>query len=309
MTADRPDPRFRGFDAVEPPEQWDDIVARSQRIDVALVPDAPARLRPTRVLALAASLILVVGLAVVLLADRGQQPGAKVSSLAGEPSSVPASTLDPDDPAGSTTLGVATDDGSGTTTVPGAGDGDGGSGSSGGSTGSGGGTGSGSGPITTPDGEVVATVAGGGSSGSSGDAPTTTAPGSGPTSTVATTVPPLTITAAGSPFGRSWNLGSMTDTGGNRPLDTDRSIVLDATTDGKVSLTVCNTLSGTADLVGGKLVVTLGPTTQLGCGSPLDEHEAWLARLLASSPTVNVTGNVLVLSNGTQRAEFDAIGG
>ena len=68
MTADRPDPRFRGFDAVEPPEQWDDIVARSQRIDVALVPDAPARLRPTRVLALAASLILVVGLAVVVVA-------------------------------------------------------------------------------------------------------------------------------------------------------------------------------------------------------------------------------------------------
>ncbi len=301
------------LDGVDPPEQWDDILFRAARPDVALLPDVPARRSPRPFLAAAAAVVMV-GLvaALVLGGSAGRDP--KVGTLAGEPvDGGPAVTREADglpvDPegleTGNTTTTVAgtqpdQNDGQGQPSVilpPGTQGGNDQTGTTAGMGGSATTLGSPANdpvltPQTTPDGD----------SGDNGPVTTTTA-----AQQPSTTVPPLSIKPAGMPWGRSWVLGSMTDAAGDRSLGTDRAIVLDATTEGRISVTVCNKIGGTGSVVDGKLVLTMGPSTEMSCGQPLDGHEAWLAQLLSSSPTVNATGNILVLSNGTKRAEFDAL--
>lgn len=314
MKPAQPDHR-NALDGLEPPDQWDDILFRAARPDVALLPDVPAR-RSVRPLLTAAAAVVMVGLvaALVLGAGRGSDP--KVGTLAGEPSSAgtvvgPDGKPDPADPAEPD--GLAT--GASSTTVEGGRPGEvpsdvqepGASTTPGNGTGSGGGSSpSGMGdnptPGSVPSADPVVPVGPEGGGSAPGQATTTTLAPS-PT----TTPSPLSVKPAGMPWGRSWVLGSMTDTSGNRALATDRAIVLDATTEGTISISVCNRIGGTGNVVDGRLVLQMAASTEMACGQPLDGHETWLAQLLASSPTVNVTGDILVLSNGTQRAEFDVL--
>ena len=81
-------------------------------------------------------------------------------------------------------------------------------------------------------------------------------------------------------------------------------MVLDASTEGQVSILVCNRLGGSATLSGDHLSVLLDPTTTMACGEPIDGNEAFLSALLQGNPTISVTDGHLTLTSGSRKADF-----
>lgn len=306
----RPDERdpFRALDAVEPPDQWDDILRRAEGEPEIELPGTAVGGRPGLRRALVAAVVAaILGIAgvVAVSAGSGGGPPQAVNADQGGPT-----TTGPQDP--TTPDSVVTGPAGGGVTTPQGGSGGESSGGSGGGRGTGrGGSSGGSG---NPDGSGGS--AGGGSGSGSGASTTTstTRPGAGgststtePTTTLpepTTTAPATTTTepgAGGEPpaalWGRAWTVTALRGSGGARPLGSDRALVLNAS-DGRVSILVCNLLAGPASLDGDRLSVSLGAHTATTCGEPRDGNEAVIEALLSSSPTVSISGGRLTLTAG-----------
>jgi heat shock protein HslJ len=75
--------------------------------------------------------------------------------------------------------------------------------------------------------------------------------------------------------------------------------------DGNVGVSAgCNSMSGTYDLVGGKLVVGQMMSTEIGCPSDLADQDKWLSDFLATKPTVELDGNDLMLTSADTEITF-----
>ncbi|QXC60113.1 META domain-containing protein [Aquihabitans sp. G128] len=98
------------------------------------------------------------------------------------------------------------------------------------------------------------------------------------------------------------------------PIGADRRPVLDTSVEGTVSFTGCNGGFGTGRLEGANLVLDGSmASTDMACtdaaGTALMAFDAWMAELLASSPTVGVSGDVLTIRSRFGAATFDDLGG
>ncbi len=60
----------------------------------------------------------------------------------------------------------------------------------------------------------------------------------------------------------------------------------------------CNSMSGTARLERGVLVVGALAGTEMGCAADLMDQDAWLSTLLTDRPTLTVAGDVVTLTRG-----------
>ena len=300
---------MRALDEVQPPDQWDDIVARSATADVELAPTGATHHLYRRLL-VAAVVLAVLGLTgVVALSVRSGDAkdseavtatdgGSPRTSIPTDGATGPVITLPDGSPAPTTTIGSKGGDGSpsGGGTGSGSGSGTGTGNGTGGGTGTGG-NGNHSGSTTTPHRVTTTTTAVPGVS--STTAPTTTAP-------VTTTTTPNTSPPSGGSegfWGHKWTVTALADGGTSRSLGS-RAMVLDATSEGRVSILVCNRLGGSATLEGDQLSVQLDPTTTMGCGEPIDGNEALVAALLQGNPTVSVSDNHLTLTSGNRKAEL-----
>jgi len=66
----------------------------------------------------------------------------------------------------------------------------------------------------------------------------------------------------------------------------------------------CNGISASYELAGGKLVTGEMATTEMGCAAGLADQDQWLASVLASQPTVELSGADLVLTSDTTALTF-----
>ena len=60
----------------------------------------------------------------------------------------------------------------------------------------------------------------------------------------------------------------------------------------------CNALGGAVRIDGGRLIVDSLATTDMGCGQPLMDQDAWLAGFLTARPTLVLAGNDLTVAGG-----------
>ena len=296
---------LRALDDVQPPDQWDDIVARSTTVEVDLAPTGTAHPLYRRLL-VAAVALAVIGLGGVVALSARSGNAKDSQAITADQSGDPDHTSTPTDGVSGTV--VTTPDGSVvTTTAPGAAGGDGngvstgpgsgnGTGTGSGNTGGNGGSGHNPGSTTTPH-RVTTTTA---DPAVTTTAPTTTAP---PTSTTITNAPPSG--GVDGFWGHKWTVTSLVEGGSGLALGS-RPVVLDASTEGHISMAVCNRLSGPTTIDGVQLDVSLDPITALTCGDPIDANEAFLTALLQGSPTVSVSGNHLTLTSGNRKAEFSS---
>lgn len=124
-------------------------------------------------------------------------------------------------------------------------------------------------------------------------------PGTSPTPdpTASPTLPP-TDPPAGLD-GRQFLSVSVTQDGEPRPLVPGTQIRL-SFSDGNVSAQAgCNIFGGSYSLDGDVLVVTGGGMTELGCDPPRHAQDDWLFGFLGSRPTLQLSGNDLVLTSGS----------
>jgi heat shock protein HslJ len=61
----------------------------------------------------------------------------------------------------------------------------------------------------------------------------------------------------------------------------------------------CNTMSGQANLRGGRLEVSGLGMTEMGCDAPRHEQDRWLATFLGTAPSWRLSGDTLVVSAGS----------
>ncbi len=99
-------------------------------------------------------------------------------------------------------------------------------------------------------------------------------------------------------WGRTFLATALAEHGQTRPLVPGSELRL-AFEDGNLhAYAGCNHLSGGARFDGDRLTVAPAASTQMFCGPPLQEQEAWLTRFLAAGPTCRLDGDELVLSTG-----------
>jgi heat shock protein HslJ len=105
--------------------------------------------------------------------------------------------------------------------------------------------------------------------------------------------------ATGALNGRTFLSTAVTDDGAPRRLVPGTRVRLTFTGDGVTAQAGCNTMSGSARLDGGRLVVPDSlAMTEMGCPPGLAEQDQWLAALLAAGPRVSLDGDRLVLTHG-----------
>jgi hypothetical protein len=296
--------RLRALDGVEPPEQWDDIVLRSET-------DLPRlQLRPARAshrLLVAAVFLVMAGVAGALVMSTSVGDRGELEAVAADGGSTPAFPAGGGDAPGTQ---ATTPDGMPvpTTAAGGSdpdGDGSGSGGSSGGGSQGGGSAGSGGNGSRT-----TTTLSPGGTSTTAIAPSTTVAPGDAPTTTLMTPADD----GAGSEtppgerpspvWGKRWQVLLMAQAGSSRPMRTDRLMSVDTRAEGELVLAVCNRITAPASVDGDRLIVSLGESASQSCGEPLDGHEAFLRAFLDSGPTFVVEGNRLVLTAGNRRVEL-----
>lgn len=299
---------MRSLDQVDPPDQWDDILLRAESIDVGDLPTATDHSMYRRLL-VAAVVLALVGLTGIVAFTVRSGNATNSEAVSADQSGTPGHTSTPIDGAPGTV--ATTPDGSPVpTTAPGGDSGDG-SGSAHGGTGSDpdgsggsgqGGTGSGG------HGTRTTTPMHGGTTSSQPNPPSSTSTPS-TSQPVTTTSVPLSSPPGGIVegfWGRKWTVTALTDSGTSRALG-GRTLVLDASNEGQVSILVCNRLGGPTSLQGDHLSVALEPTTQLACGEPIDGNEAFFSALLQGNPVASVSADKLTLTSGGRRAEFAVV--
>jgi len=307
MTRPDHDP-MRALDGLQPPDQWDDIVARSATVEVDLAATGTANTLYRRLL-VAAVVLAVIGLggvvALTVRSGNAKDSQAITADEGGEsghtsiPSDGAAGTV-LTTPDGSVVTTTTTDGGDGATNGNGSGSGSGngnGNGTGSGHTGVSGGDGHNSGSTTIPN-RITTTTAG---STASTTVPVTIAP-------TTTLTPDDGAPPSGGVDGfweHKWTVTSLAEGGSSLALG-GRALVLDASVEGHISMAVCNRLSGATTIDGVQLDVSLDPITALTCGDPIDANEAFLSALLQGSPTVSVSGNHLTLTSGNRKAEFSS---
>lgn len=100
------------------------------------------------------------------------------------------------------------------------------------------------------------------------------------------------------PVGQEFVSTDVTEAGEQRPLVDDTRIRL-RFADGDVTISAgCNTLSGSARLDAGTLVVENMSTTEMGCAKPLMRQDEWLKEFFTSSPSWQRDGDTLTLTSG-----------
>ena len=151
-------------------------------------------------------------------------------------------------------------------------------------------------------------------------APSDTTPPTEPPTTVTvppTTVPPPTTTtvagggagAGGSAadsldplMGRAYRGTDVTESGQPRPLVEDTEITIAFERNASSGEDVvrwsagCNTSGGSVVSVGGRLHVTDGGSTQIGCTDERHDQDQWLAEFLLGKPAWQLDGSTLVLT-------------
>jgi len=66
----------------------------------------------------------------------------------------------------------------------------------------------------------------------------------------------------------------------------------------------CNHMGGPGRIENGRLVVGEMAMTMMGCDGGRNEQDAWLATFLTGRPTIQLTGDALVLVSGTTEVRF-----
>lgn len=66
----------------------------------------------------------------------------------------------------------------------------------------------------------------------------------------------------------------------------------------------CNHMGGPGRIESGRLVVGEMAMTMMGCDGGRNEQDAWLATLLTGRPTIQLSGDELVLASGTTEVRF-----
>jgi heat shock protein HslJ len=68
--------------------------------------------------------------------------------------------------------------------------------------------------------------------------------------------------------------------------------------DGRLSVSAgCNTMGGSYRIDGGRLRVTGGATTEMGCEAPRQAQDEWLFAFIGSGPTATLQGDVLTMTS------------
>jgi heat shock protein HslJ len=99
--------------------------------------------------------------------------------------------------------------------------------------------------------------------------------------------------------GRIFTSTGVTVGGARLDLVPGTEILLIFETDGTMSaLAGCNSMGGTYRIDGGVLHFEPGSMTAMGCDPPRHAQDDWLARILASRPTIAFTGDELTLTAG-----------
>lgn len=98
----------------------------------------------------------------------------------------------------------------------------------------------------------------------------------------------------------------VSENGQPRPLVAGTRIRLSFGADGtSVGATAgCNHMGGPARIENGRLVVGDLAMTAMGCDGGRNEQDAWLGTLLTGRPSIQLTGDELVLASGTTEIRF-----
>jgi heat shock protein HslJ len=101
--------------------------------------------------------------------------------------------------------------------------------------------------------------------------------------------------------GRTYLSTSVSENGQPKPLVAGTQIRLTFATDGANvgAYAGCNHMGGPGRIESGRLVIGEMAMTMMGCDGGRNEQDAWLATLLTGRPTIQLTGDELVLANGT----------
>jgi heat shock protein HslJ len=110
----------------------------------------------------------------------------------------------------------------------------------------------------------------------------------------------------GSLEGRTFLSTRVTDNGADRPLAPGTQIRLAFQGPNLSASAGCNLMSGTYRVQDRVLVATITAMTEMGCDDARFKQDDWLAAFLGSGPTLELTGNDLVLhAGGTAIALLD----
>lgn len=101
--------------------------------------------------------------------------------------------------------------------------------------------------------------------------------------------------------GRTFIATAVTEDGKARALVPDTEVSVEFTDDGRlIARAGCNMMQGPVDTAGGKLVVDGGlAMTEMGCDKARHEQDSFVAKVLAASPSWELTGDQLVITSGT----------
>jgi heat shock protein HslJ len=107
--------------------------------------------------------------------------------------------------------------------------------------------------------------------------------------------------------GRTFLSTGVTEDGKPRPLADRTKVTFRFMNDGRLLADAgCNTMSGEANLRGGRLEVSGLGMTEMGCDPPRHQQDTWLAKFLESTPSWRLDGSNLVVSSGnTELALLD----
>lgn len=99
--------------------------------------------------------------------------------------------------------------------------------------------------------------------------------------------------------GRTFISTAVTERGTPRAMPAGTKVMLRFTDDGRLIADAgCNTLSGRAELSGGRLLVPQLATTLRGCEDELMAQDDWLASILKARPSWQLSGSRLRVSAG-----------
>jgi heat shock protein HslJ len=99
--------------------------------------------------------------------------------------------------------------------------------------------------------------------------------------------------------GRTFLSTGVTEGGKPRPLAEKTRVTFRFMNDGRLLADAgCNTMSGPANLRGGRLEVSGLGMTEMGCDPPRHEQDTWLATFLKSTPSWRLDGGNLVVNSG-----------
>ena len=102
------------------------------------------------------------------------------------------------------------------------------------------------------------------------------------------------------PGERTFVATSVTENGQPKAIVEDSQITVSFRADGRVGANAgCNSMSGTGRVESGRLVINDLAMTEMACSGGLMEQEAWVADLLVSRPTLQLSGDELTLAGET----------